>query len=183
MRAISEDKMRELWDVYKAQFKRSAKAQGGSKKAIPKTPDEELTAYNNFRIDVISMREDLASSGGGRTSNKRIAQDLARRDVYYGSYQQGKLYYEVLERSGYFENAYRFDERTGEMVEWRPNKVQFALAFQKGTLDEDEFDEAARASIAEEYNRFRDEYIKKHGTRRGVAQAWNVQFRAWYYGE
>lgn len=175
MRETSEDKLRKLWEVYKEQFRRSARAQKGSKKDLPKTAEAEQLAFEQFKVDLVSTKEDLKAKGAGRIYNIRVAQDLARRDVYYGSYKQGMLYYKILADL----------DKIPKTKKGTPMKPKgFASLFQRGKLDEDVVDDVVEKHIKNEYEKFRAEYIEKHGgEKKGVSAAWDVKFRSWYYGE
>ena len=82
-----------LYEDYITQYNKSA-AKAGAAAELPQTIDE-------FKMNFVSIKNEIKENNYHRLSGKQIAQKIAREDVYEKSMKQAKIIKSALEEKGF----------------------------------------------------------------------------------
>ena len=82
-----------LYKDYMTQYNKSA-AKAGAAAELPQTIDE-------FKMNFVSIKNEIKENNHHRLSGNHIAQKIAREDVYEKSMEQAKVVKEALERMNF----------------------------------------------------------------------------------
>lgn len=203
MRNIFDDSnIDKAFDAYVKQYNKSVQAMGKSPrvdiydesgKLLPSAKaaftTEYITSLNEIDVKNYELRTRLKQNLSGeayqkaydteriRPSATRIAQDLARKDVYYKSSKQGGLYYDYLEAYGTLPKSIKVEKKvpvyrreyyeedgkrryrrefTGEYKDKivtvkNPSKAQISSFYQQSLINEEDFEAMSRAVLEAKY--------------------------------
>ena len=114
-----------LYEDYMTQYNKSA-AKAGAAAELPQTIDE-------FKMNFVSIKNEIRDTRSHRLSGKQIAQKIAREDVYEKSMEQAKVVKEALERMN-FKSPSLYAIRAGKVPEefWDLVREEKRAALQRG---------------------------------------------------
>ena len=114
-----------LYKDYMTQYNKSA-GKAGAAAELPQTIDE-------FKMNFVSIKNEIKENNYHRLSGKQIAQKIAREDVYEKSMKQAKVIKSALEQKG-FQAPSISAIRAGKVPEefWNLVKEERKAALERG---------------------------------------------------